>query len=162
MQITKSVRIAIAVVIISLLGLTALVVYQAKISKTSTFSNQSILTNGELVVPVEIVDDIASRVRGLSGRESLPEDSGMLFVFSELDFHGIWMKDMNFSLDIIWFDENLRVVNIKREATPESYPTVFRPTTKSLYVLEVNTGFAEKAGIKIGQVFNLSQKVAKE
>jgi uncharacterized protein len=104
----------------------------------------------ENIWDIEVVSGLKERVKGLGGRVSLGKDSGMLFIFPESDFYGIWMKDMNFSIDIIWIDENLHVVDIKENATPESFPEVFKPESMSLYVLEINAGEAEKAKIKIG------------
>jgi hypothetical protein len=97
---------------------------------------------------IEVADTVEERTRGLSGREYLPQDSGMLFVFSEPNIPGFWMKDMNISLDMIWIDGNLVVKDITRNAVPDSYPIVFTPHTKILYVLEVNAGVAEN--IKVG------------
>ena len=73
-----------------------------------------------------------------------------MFVFDQLDFHGIWMKDMKFPIDIIWLDDTQQVVTIKTYISPDSYPEVFRPTQESLYVLEVPAGFVKTAEIKIG------------
>ena len=55
---------------------------------------------------------------GLMFRPSLPEDRGMLFVFGELDFHGIWMKNCRFPIDIVWLDEERRVVHVGRRCPP--------------------------------------------
>ncbi len=105
-----------------------------------------------------VVNNSESRVRGLSGAESLAEDSAMLFVFDEADRYGIWMKDMKFPLDIFWLDENKKIVYEEENVSPQSYPKVFTPTEKSLYVLEANAGFAEKNNLKVGKVLNLTLK----
>jgi hypothetical protein len=89
------------------------------------------------------------RVMGLSGKEKLEEDWGMLFVFPEDGNHGIWMKDMNFNIDIIWLDSKFLVVDFVENAEPGSYPKVFKPKQPAKYVLEVNSGFIQKYGIKI-------------
>lgn len=94
---------------------------------------------GDQVFDVEIADSYWERVRGLSGREFLPQNRGLLFVFPSNDFHGIWMKEMKIAIDIIWFNESLEIVGIKRNATPESYPEVFYPEIDARYVLEVPT-----------------------
>jgi len=74
----------------------------------------------------------------------------MLFIFDNESLHGIWMKDMNFAIDILWIDEGYKVVDIKKDAKPESYPEVFIPEVPSKYVLEVNAGFLEENDIEIG------------
>ncbi len=90
---------------------------------------------------------------GLSGREALDSDEGMLFVFKYSTSHPFWMKDMNFPIDIIWISEDFKIVYIKKSAQPESYPEVYEPKGKgqySRYVLEVVAGFAEKNNLKVG------------
>jgi len=107
-------------------------------------------------VSIEIADSNESRLRGLSDRESLAEDAGLLFIFPLQDYYGIWMKEMKFPIDIIWLDENYSVVDIKSRALPESFPEVFSPRALALYVLEVNANFASNHDIKIGDTARLS------
>ena len=57
------------------------------------------------VVEVEVMVKPQDRALGLMFRPSLPEDKGMLFVFEYSDFHGIWMKNCKFPIDIVWLDE---------------------------------------------------------
>ena len=102
------------------------------------------------IVTVELATTVEQRSRGLSGRDGLKEGEGMLFVFDKPDRHGFWMKDMLFSLDMIWIGKNFTVVDITRNAAPESYPEIFRPKNPVKYVLEVSSGWAEDHDIKIG------------
>src|SRR3989344_4329125 len=57
---------------------------------------------GETTVMAEVADTLALQTRGLSGRTSLGEGEGMLFIFDQEGTHGIWMKDMHFAIDIVW------------------------------------------------------------
>lgn len=98
----------------------------------------------------QVVRSPAERSRGLSGRSSLPDGQAMLFVFPASARHGIWMKDMRFPIDIVWLDESKTVVDIKRNATPDSYPHSFRPVEPARYVLELNAGFVERHNIVPG------------
>ena len=99
-----------------------------------------------------------TRAQGLSGRSYLREDEGMLFVFSAQGGSAsggdrtprFWMKDMLFPIDIIWIDENLKVIYIKKDARPESFPETFGPDAEALYVLEVAAGFSEKHNLQVG------------
>lgn len=113
-------------------------------SKTATLS----LKNRTLVF--EVVDTPETRMKGLGGRESLPEDAGMLFVFDTIDVHSFWMKDMLFPIDIIWLDSNFTVVHTEQNILPDTYPNVFTPTEKALYVLEVNSGVLSELDIEKG------------
>ena len=90
------------------------------------------------------------REQGLSARVVLAENNGMLFIFDRSGVYPFWMKDMNFPIDIIWLDENLKVVYIKKDARPESYPDVYGSEKKAKYVLEVSSGFSEKNNLKVG------------
>jgi uncharacterized membrane protein (UPF0127 family) len=105
---------------------------------------------GEKSVAVEIADSDEKRVRGLSGKDYLDDNHGMFFIFEEPDYYSIWMKSMNFSIDIIWINEEKEIVYIEQNISPKTYPKSFIPTQKALYILEVNAGFVKKAGIKIG------------
>jgi uncharacterized membrane protein (UPF0127 family) len=106
---------------------------------------------------VEVADTPAERGRGLSGREMLPENSGMLFVFDTPGRYGFWMYGMKFPLDIIWIDERLRVVYFVENAQPcVNICETYEPPADALYVLEVNAGFVKKYGLKVGDVVELS------
>ncbi len=108
------------------------------------------ITGGTETVSAEIVDTVASRAQGLSGRASLGESEGMLFVFPVDDVHGFWMKDMNFAIDMIWIDAGKKVVHIAANATPESYPASFVPASAARYVLEVPAGWAARNNVSVG------------
>ena len=111
---------------------------------------ENILKIGNTEIKIEIANDDQSRIKGLSGRDSLEEDEGMLFIFDYPDKHSFWMKEMNFPIDIIWLDDNKKIVFIKKEARPESYPESFSSPIDSLYVLEVNASFSDKNNLKVG------------
>ncbi len=105
---------------------------------------------------VEIVQTNETRARGLSGREKLKDHQGMLFVFDAPARHGFWMKEMKFDLDIIWLDQNGRVVGIKENftpCTPNNCPS-YKPLSEAVYVLEINAGLAQKYNIKEGSVLH--------
>lgn len=112
-----------------------------------------IINNNEF--KVEVADTPEKREKGLSGREYLPEDTVLLFVFSESEKHGIWMKDMLFSIDIVWLDENYYVVDFKEDVSPETFPEAFYPKKKALYVVEGSVGFVEDNDVAIGDRINL-------
>ena len=110
---------------------------------------QSVKIAGK-ILKVELALTVKQQEQGLSGRNNLGEDEGMLFVFNYIDKYSFWMKDMKFPLDIIWLSEDLHVVYIKENATPESYPESFSPNVDSKYVLEVNALFSQKNNLKVG------------
>lgn len=117
------------------------------------YSNRIVV--GETALIVKIADTEEARIAGLSNVPELKPKNGVFFKFETNDFHGIWMKDMNFAIDVIWIDKDYQVVHIEKNVSPDTYPTVFKPKTKSMYVLETNAGFVEKNGIKIGDIVTL-------
>lgn len=108
------------------------------------------LSIGGAKISIEIAKTSAELIKGLSGRPALAENSGLFFIFPYTDTHGIWMKEMNFPIDIIWLDENLKIIAIKENAAPDSYPEVFTPNAPARYVLEVPAGFVQKHQISVG------------
>lgn len=104
---------------------------------------------GHLIAPngskieIQVRDTEEGRVRGLSNRQSLGLNSGMLFVFAQQSSkYCFWMKDMQFDLDIIWLNSKKEVVDVKYGARPESFPEQFCPSTDARYVLEIPAGQA--------------------
>ena len=108
------------------------------------------ITIGRAALHVLIADTNERRMLGLSHRESLGKTQGMFFVFDEPGTHGIWMKDMKFPIDIIWLDDSLRVIYIKEDVSPDTFPTVFEPESETSFVLETNAGFVKKNNITLG------------
>lgn len=99
---------------------------------------------------VQLADSNAERQQGLSGQPGLAANEGMLFVFEGPGIECFWMKDMRFSIDILWFDEAKRLVHQERSVAPQSYPRTFCPDKPSRYVMEVQAGTAARLGIEQG------------
>jgi uncharacterized membrane protein (UPF0127 family) len=87
---------------------------------------------------------------GLSGTPSLPADHAMLFVFPYDTKWAMWMKDMKYSLDIVWLDANRTVIHMEKNLSPDTYPDEYRSETASRYVIELPSGTIEKTGIQLG------------
>lgn len=108
---------------------------------------------GRTTITVEVADTEAKRSQGLSDRSSLPDNSGMLFLFPQSQAYPFWMKDMRFALDFIWINHN-RVVELTSNVPPPSSdhsdPVVIFPKESVNRVLEVPAGFISDHGITIG------------
>ncbi len=112
-------------------------------------------------VILKILDTPDEMTKGLSDTAEIASDAGALFVFAEPGYHGIWMKDMNYPLDIAWLDQNKKIIHIEKSVLPETYPKVFLPPTEDLFVLEVNAGFFDTKIINIGdrlEIIKIQQK----
>ena len=107
-----------------------------------------------------IAKNDATRTKGLSDKTSLGPNEGMLFIFEQSGDYPFWMPDMHFPIDIIWLDQNKKVVFIAHNAQPcpskSDCPNI-EPKKEALYVLEVNAGFAKKHNIGIGNNIILSK-----
>jgi hypothetical protein len=100
-------------------------------------------------VTVELARTDAERARGLMHRASLPDDRGMLFLFDEMEEHPFWMKDTLLPLDMIFIDEEGRIVGIVERAAPRT-TTARTVGVPSRFVLEVNGGWTGARGVRTG------------
>ena len=110
------------------------------------------------VLQAELMIKDQDRAMGLMFRPSLPLDRGLLFVFQEVDFHGIWMKNCRFPIDIVWLDEERRVVHVAEAVPPckaEPCP-VYNPMKKAAYVVEINAGQARREKATLGSRLTFS------
>ena len=105
-------------------------------------------------IAVEIADDHDERARGLMHRDRLDEGTGMLFLHSEQERQAYWMKNTKIPLDILYFDEQRRLVSVSH-APPCSLGDRCPPHPSdgpALYVLEINGGEAAALGVVPGDV----------
>jgi len=86
--------------------------------------------------------------QGLMGRQSLPADSGMLFVFPDGETVGFWMKDTPLPLSIAFIDDTGTVLSTQ-DMQPFSTDTHVSPAPYQ-YALEVPQGYLAAHGIDAG------------
>lgn len=101
------------------------------------------------VIAVEIAATDSARARGLMERESLPEKSGMLFLFDQEAPQSFWMANTPLSLDIIFANADSVIVHVAKYTTPFSTEQV-RSGAPAQFVVEVPAGFADQYGIVEG------------
>ncbi|MCU0667412.1 MAG: DUF192 domain-containing protein [Patescibacteria group bacterium] len=99
---------------------------------------------------LELADTDALRKRGLSERDGIKENGGMLFDFKQESDWRMWMVQMRFPIDIIWLNSDKMIVHIKNNATPAEYPEVYKSLEPSRYVIELPEDAVEKLKIKVG------------
>ncbi|MFC1655468.1 DUF192 domain-containing protein [Patescibacteria group bacterium] len=115
-------------------------------------------SDGVHTYTVEIADSTEERKQGLQEREKLEENTGMFFVYEEPNPKmAFWMPNMKISLDMIFFDKDMKVVDYFQEVPPcESESCAhYTPKVVSQYVLEVNAGTVDEIGLDIGDVGEL-------
>ena len=127
-----------------------------KYLSTNTPKETQSMTVGSKTITVEIANTTSLRERGLSGRSSLAENTGMLFVFETKPVTPtFWMKDMAIPLDIIWIKDG-KVVKLDKKVpfpapgTADSSLKTYPAGVPIDYVLEVNAGFSDKNNLKVG------------
>jgi uncharacterized membrane protein (UPF0127 family) len=104
-------------------------------------------------VQVEIADTGAERQTGLSGRTTLAEDAGMLFVFDQEQPLSFWMKDTLIPLSIAYISADGRIVDIQDMQPLDETP---HPSAEpAQYALEVNQGFFTEQGVAVGDTVEL-------
>jgi len=103
-------------------------------------------------VTAELAVTEEQRQRGLMFREQMKEDQGMLFIFETEDIYAFWMKNMRFSLDLLWLDSERRIVHVEENVPPcatEPCPS-YEPSRPARYVLELVNGSVKKHNLRLG------------
>ena len=112
---------------------------------------------------VEVADDDAERARGLMFRDHLAADAGMLFIHEDEAPRSYWMMNTRIPLDILYFDDALRLVSQRRDTPPcppgERCPP-YPSGAPARYVLELNAGEAARLGLRDGATLRLAPELA--
>ena len=144
------VPIFIAAVVIGIAGLISM---PSEIKLESVEFPKGTIMLDDIPLVVQIADTEPRRVRGLMFQDQLPFDQGMIFVFNQPGLYSLWMLNMQFSLDMIWFDQDGKVVHIEKNVPPCKTPleiTVCQsivPDGQATYILEVTSGFVDANNI---------------
>jgi uncharacterized membrane protein (UPF0127 family) len=110
---------------------------------------------GNQVYILEIADTQVAREKGLSERNSLANNKGMLFDFKSDGDWRMWMLKMRFSIDIIWLDKTGKVIFIKEYAQPGSFPEAYHAGKPGRYVIELPAGTLKMQNINVGDYIKL-------
>ena len=106
---------------------------------------------------VDLAETAEQQALGLMFREEMADDHGMLFIFPAEGFRSFWMKNTRIPLDIMYFDEDLKLVSVAENAQPcrtrrcPNYPS----EGPAKYVLELNAGKAAELGLRPGDELQL-------
>ena len=105
---------------------------------------------------IELATTNAQRTKGLSQRQTLCPNCGMLFIFNFETYLPFWMKDTLIPLDMIWLNKSGQIVDIKT-VTETNSQKIYQNQTTAKYVLELNANDSQKIGLKIGDIIDLSK-----
>ncbi|HMQ50285.1 MAG TPA: DUF192 domain-containing protein [Saprospiraceae bacterium] len=127
----------------------------SKVEEGPQFTKQGELTfvsaSGEPLrkIDIEVKQNDVDRQQGMMWRKSMKDTQGMLFIMDRAEQQSFWMLNTYVPLDIIYVDENYRILNIAKNTKPQSLDPVFSKGA-ALYVVEVIAGFCDQYGIKAG------------
>lgn len=149
----------ISIIVLGLLILGGLFILRDKDSLLTNDSSRAlpVIKINNVSIEVELANTLEEQARGLSGKTSLAENQGMIFLYHEPGLYSFWMKNMQFPIDIIWIDENYKIIDITKNIPLESFPASFKPSSPAQYVLEVSAGFADRNNISIDDVADFSE-----
>jgi uncharacterized membrane protein (UPF0127 family) len=121
--------------------------------------------NGKQVT-AELAVTEEERARGLMFREKILAEQAMLFVFERAGIHSFWMKNTLVSLDMLWLDDERRIIHIEADVPPcraEPCPS-YGPLRPARYVLELKGGVAAELGLKVSDrlMFVIPERVIRE
>lgn len=102
---------------------------------------------------LEIANTPEALTKGLMGRQSLPSNGGMFFVFDRPLPLTFWMKDTLISLDIIFLDSDLNVVTIYKSVRPNQTEETYPASAYSQYVIETNAGWTTLVDLRESDQF---------
>ena len=146
--------ISAAAIIIGVAGMLSLP-SQVQLDANSNFLMGTVQLDDK-ILEVYLADTDPRRMRGLmwETQDFLANDKGMLFVFNEPGTRSMWMKNMQFHLDIIWFNENGSVVAIQKNVPPCITPVEVMScksdgvsADNAQYVLEMTSGYVDEHSI---------------
>ena len=152
------VPIFIAAVIIGIAGLMS-IPSESKLQSVE-FPRGMIMVD-DIPLEVQIADNEALRIRGLMFQDQLPPDQGMIFVFNEPGLYSLWMLNMQFSLDMIWFDLDGKIVHIEKDVPPCKTPLEIAacqsiiPDEMAVFILEVTAGFIDENNITADSILDI-------
>jgi hypothetical protein len=127
----------------------------------TSLPNKVKITINNVILQADVALSSEEQTKGLSIKDSLNSNEGMIFPYESPRTLSFWMKDMKFPIDILWLDADKKVVHIEEGLQPCS-PLLpcpsYAPDVQAQYVLETVAGFSSANGITTGTPveFNLS------
>jgi hypothetical protein len=124
-------------------------------NRLEAVKNKAEIKINDQIIIAEVVNNEETRTLGLSGREAIGINEGMLFVFEDLGVYPFWMKDMKFPIDIIWIDAENRIADIDENVQPqpgvsEESLAQYKPSIPVKRVLELRAGRARLLSAEVG------------
>jgi uncharacterized membrane protein (UPF0127 family) len=113
------------------------------------------MTNNAISIKINRVFKTPRHIeKGLMFLKNIPKNSGALFCMPQTKIHKFWMKNTYVSLDLIFLDENYKVVGFIENAKPLDL-SLLHVNYPSKYVIEIRSGFAKETNLRVGNIVKL-------
>lgn len=143
--------IKLGAALIAIAAIVAILIASNKPAEQPEFTT---LSTSTATYKLETVITAADQEKGLSGRRGLPANGGMLFKYEGgMQNRCIWMKDMKFSIDVLWLDRDNRIVSVVSGMKPSSYPQTY--CGMAVAVVELPEGTVKQQALRPGQILQL-------
>ncbi|MFA5987459.1 MAG: DUF192 domain-containing protein [Candidatus Paceibacterota bacterium] len=113
-------------------------------------------TLGDVKISLEKADSIEKLEKGLTEKTTLDDNQGMLYMIGGPDIYEYSTADMKFPVDIIWIDENMKVIGTNEDLQPND-PKIYSPLSPASYMVEIKAGFVKSNQTKNGDLLILPE-----
>jgi uncharacterized membrane protein (UPF0127 family) len=152
--LVQKVAVLIPVIIVAVvIGVLGLIFIPSDIKHKNTTFPEGTIRIGENVIKVEIAESNADKQRWLMFREQkLPLDSAMILVYEKPALYSMWLLNIEYDLDLIWFDEEGSIVYMVKSAPPcentlDAASCTYKNTKPAKYIIAATSGFIDEHGI---------------
>lgn len=114
------------------------------------------ITIGDQIFFVTYALTDEDRAQGLMFVEEMPADEGMVFLYPSENILKFWMKNTLIPLDMLFFDADMRLIHIERNATPHDL-SPRGPDSPVCVIVELNGGMAENTNIHLNDILSLNR-----
>ena len=152
-MVRKAAVLIPAAVVSFFIGIIGIIFMPDEIKDKSVDFDRGTIKIDNSVINVEIAESDAERQRWLMFREDkFPSNAGIILVYPLLDLHSLWLLNIQYNLDIMWFDDDGNLVYMIKDAKPcanilDPQKCTFKTTIPSKYILVSSSGFINKNNI---------------
>jgi uncharacterized membrane protein (UPF0127 family) len=135
------------------IGLAGIIFMPDEIKNRSIDFDKGTIKIDNSIINVEIAESDAERQRWLKFRDDkFQSNSGMIIVYPKLDYHELWLINILYNLDIMWFDENGNLVYMKKNEKPcenilDPQKCTVKTTIPAKYIVVSSSGFIQENNI---------------
>ncbi len=117
------------------------------------------LKAGNQTIRAEVAATDETRQKGLMFREKIAINSGMLFVFPDVAYHAMWMRNTPLPLAVAFMDESGKIISI-HEMLPYT-ETTHQAAGPARFALEMNSEWFSRNQVKAGDTIKGIEKAPK-